>query len=67
MDPKEFAIQCAIADLNSGVFTSRRKAAKWYSVAESTLRSRQQGQQLHAIAHQQQQQLTPEQEVFLVE
>ncbi|KAH6643497.1 hypothetical protein C7974DRAFT_289094, partial [Boeremia exigua] len=67
MDPKEFAIQCAIADLNSGVFTSRRKAAEWYGIAESTLRGRQQGQQPHAIAHQQQQRLTPEQEAFLVD
>lgn len=66
IDPKELALQCAIADLTSGVFTSRRKAAKWYSVAE-TLRGRQQGQQPYAIAHQQQQQLTLEQEVFLVE
>ena len=67
MDPKEFAIQSAITDLESGVFTSRRKAADWYGVAESTLRGRQQGQQPHAIAHQNQQRLTPEQERFLVD
>jgi hypothetical protein len=67
MDPKEFAIQSAIADYNSGVFTSLRKAAKWYGIAESTLRGRRRGQQPHAIAHQQQQRLTPEQEAFLVD
>lgn len=67
MDPKEFAIQSAIADLESGVFTSRRKAAERYGIAESTLRGRQQGQQPHAIAHQPQQRLTLEQEDFLVD
>ncbi|USP74402.1 hypothetical protein yc1106_01676 [Curvularia clavata] len=67
MDPKELAIQNAIADLNSGIFTSRRKAAKWYGISESTIRGRQQGQQPHATAHQQQQRLTPEQETFLVD
>ncbi|USP78609.1 hypothetical protein yc1106_05883 [Curvularia clavata] len=67
MDPKELAIQNAIADLNSGIFTSRRKAAKWYGISKSTIRGRQQGQQPHATAHQQQQRLTPEQETFLVD
>jgi hypothetical protein len=67
MDPKESAIQSAIADYNSGVFTSLRKAAEWYGIAESTLRGRRRGQQPHAIAHQQQQRLTPEQEAFLVD
>ena len=67
MNPMEFAIQCALADLSSGVFTSRRKAAERYGIAESTLRGRQQGQPPHAIAHQQQQRLTPQQEAFLVD
>ena len=67
MDPKEFAIQSAIADYNSGVFTSLRKAAEQYGIAESTLRGRRRGQQPHAIAHQQQQRLTLEQETFLVD
>jgi len=67
MDPKEFAIQSAIADYNSGVFTSLRKAAERYGIAESTLRGRRRGQQPHAIAHQQQQRLTPEQEAFLID
>jgi hypothetical protein len=44
MDPKEFAIQSAIADYNSGVFTSLRKAAKWYGIAESALQGRRGGQ-----------------------
>ncbi|KAI1007827.1 hypothetical protein K3495_g391, partial [Podosphaera aphanis] len=38
MDSSEHAIQCAIKDLNDGVFTSQRKAAKKYEVPESTLR-----------------------------
>jgi hypothetical protein len=67
MDPKESAIQSAIANYNSGVFTSLRKAAEWYRIAESTLQGRRRGQQPHAIAHQQQQRLTPEQEAFLVD
>lgn len=66
MDPHEAAIQSAIRDLNSGVFTSQRKAAAAYGVAESTLRGRLRGQQPHAIAHSNQQRLTPEQERFLV-
>jgi hypothetical protein len=52
MDPKESALYCAIANLNSGVFTSQQKAAVLYNVTESTLRGRLQGQQPHAIAHQ---------------
>ncbi|UPX10142.1 uncharacterized protein EKO05_0000813 [Ascochyta rabiei] len=66
MDPREVAIQSAIADLNSGVFTSQRQAAKAYSVPRSTIQERLSGRQPNAIAHHQQQRLTPEQEQFLV-
>jgi hypothetical protein len=67
MDPRELAIQSAIRDLNSGVFTSQRKAAQAYGVPRSTLQERLQGRQPNVIAHQHQQRLTPEQERFLVE
>jgi hypothetical protein len=67
MDPRELAIQSAIADLNSGVFTSQRKAAKAWGVPRSTLQERLHGRQPNAIAHSNQQRLTPEQEHFLVE
>ena len=67
MDAREVAIQNAIQDLNSGVFTSQRKAAKAYGVPRSSLQSRLAGRQTHAIAHQHQQRLTPDQEQFLVE
>ncbi|UPX14071.1 uncharacterized protein EKO05_0004563 [Ascochyta rabiei] len=66
MDPREVAIQSAIADLNSGVFTSQRQAAKAYGVPRSTIQERLSGRQPNAIAHHQQQRLTPEQEQFLV-
>ncbi|USP74411.1 hypothetical protein yc1106_01685 [Curvularia clavata] len=67
MDPRELAIQSAIRDLNSGVFTSQRKAAQAYGIPRSTLQERLQGRQPNATAHQHQQRLTPEQEHFLVE
>ena len=67
MDPRELAIQNAIADLNSGVFKSERAAASWHKIPRSTLQGRRAGQQPHAIAHQNQQRLTLEQERFLVE
>ncbi|XPS75829.1 hypothetical protein M3J07_007895 [Ascochyta lentis] len=67
MDAREAAIQLAIHDLNSGVFTSQRKAAKAYGVPRSSLQERLKGRQPNAIAHHQQQQLTQEQERFLVE
>ena len=51
MDPKELAIQNAIADLNSGVFRSERAAARWHGVPRSTLQGRRSGQQPHVIAH----------------
>jgi hypothetical protein len=67
MTPKEAAIQSAIADLESGVFTSQRQAANAYNISPSTLRGRLAGQQPHATAHQHQQRLTPKQENFVAE
>ena len=67
MDPKELEIQDAIEDLNSGVFKSERAAARWHGVTRLTLQGRRAGQQPHAIAHSNQQRLTPEQEDFLVD
>lgn len=65
MDPKELAIQSAIADVESGL--SQRKAADLNNVARSTLQERLKGRQGHATAHQHQQRLTPEQEDFLAD
>jgi hypothetical protein len=67
MANREFLIQSAIADLDAGIFSSQRQACRAYNIPESTLRGRRAGQQRHAIAHQQQQRLTPEQEQFLVD
>jgi hypothetical protein len=67
MDARELAIQSAINDLNSGVFTSQRKAAQAWGVPRSTLQERINGRQPNATAHSNQQRLTPEQEHFLVE
>jgi hypothetical protein len=67
MDPREHAIQSAIRHLHSGVYTSQRKAAAAYGIPRSSLQHRLKGSAPHAIAHYQQQRLTPEQEDFLVE
>ena len=67
MDACETAIQSAIKDLKSGVFTSQRKAAAAYSIPHTLLQARLAGHATHAIAHQHQQQLTPEQEDFVVD
>ncbi|KAF1923138.1 uncharacterized protein M421DRAFT_426113, partial [Didymella exigua CBS 183.55] len=66
MDTRELAIQSALCDLNSGVFKSQRQAACAYGVPRSALQSRLQGCQPHTSAHSNQQQLTTEQERFLV-
>lgn len=66
MDPREVAIQSAIADLNAGIYKSQRQAARAYGIPRSSLQSRLHGRQPHAIAHSNQQRLTPEQEDFLV-
>ncbi|KAF2626477.1 hypothetical protein BU25DRAFT_312804, partial [Macroventuria anomochaeta] len=67
MVSREVAIDNAIRDLNAGVFTSQRKAAKAYGVPRSSLQARLAGHQPHAIAHQHQQRLTPQQEHFLAQ
>jgi hypothetical protein len=67
MDPREHAIQSAISDLNSGVYTSQRKAAAAWGIPRSTLQERLKGCAPHAIAHYRQQRLTPEQEDLLLE
>jgi hypothetical protein len=67
MDAREHAIKSAIRNLESGVYTSQRAAAKAWGVPRSTLQYRLAGQQPHAIAHQHQQRLSPEQEEFLVD
>jgi len=67
MDARETAIQSAIKDIKSGVFTSQRKAAAAYGVPRTSLQARLAGHATHAIAHQHQQRLTPEQEDFVVD
>jgi hypothetical protein len=67
MDARELSIQSAIRDLESGVYTSQRAAAKAWGVPRSTLQDRLDGRQPRAIAHQHQQRLSLEQEEFLVD
>ena len=67
MDPSEHAIQLAIQEFNSGIFKSRRAAAKAYGVSESTLRNRINGASNSQTSHAHQQRLSPDQESFLVE
>ena len=65
MDSSEHAIKYAIKDLNDGVFTSQRKAAKKYKVPESTLRGRLAGIRERRISQQYYQRLCPEQVEYL--
>ena len=67
MDARENSIQCAIRDLNAGVYKSQRAAARAYGLPRTTLRDRVNGATSRAIAHQNEQRLTPEQEQFLVD
>jgi hypothetical protein len=67
MANQEVFIAAAINDLSTGVYTSRRKAAKAYNIPESTLRDRMNGAKNHAISHQHQQRLSPQQEEFLAD
>jgi hypothetical protein len=67
MDPREVAFNNAIRDLNASIFTGQRQAAQAYGVPRSSLQERMKGRQPHAIAPQQQQRLTTEQETFLVD
>jgi hypothetical protein len=67
MDAREHAIQSAIRDINSGVYTSQRAAAKAWGVPRSTLQNRIDGRLPRTIARQHQQRSSPEQEEFLVD
>ena len=67
MDQRESMIQLALADLESGKYTSIRQAAKAYDVPRPTLANRQNGKPPRSVAHEQQQRLTPAQEEFLTE
>jgi hypothetical protein len=67
MDHREQAIESTIADLRRGVFSSQRKAADAYRIPRSTLQQRLNGRKPNAIAHSNQQRLTPEQETFLAD
>jgi hypothetical protein len=67
MDQRESMLQLALADLESGKYTSIRQAAKAYDVPRSTLADRQHGKLPRSAAHEQQQRLTPTQEEFLTE
>ena len=67
MDNHEESIQAAIRDLNTGVFSSQRAAAKAYKIPQATLSARIRGTQSSQTSHVYQQRLTPEQEEFLVQ
>lgn len=67
MDNHEEAIQSAIRDYQSGVYTSQRAACKAWNVPRSTLQGRLAGRPTRATAHQHRQRLSPEQEDFLVD
>ena len=67
MDAREHAIQSAISDLTTGLFSSQRAAAKAYSISQSTLSMQLRGVTTSSLSHQHQQRLTPQQEDFLVE
>lgn len=67
MANEQASIAAAINDLSTGVYTSRRKAARAYNIPESTLRDRMNGATTYAISHQNQQRLSPQQENFLAD
>ena len=67
MDNREAAFQAAISDLNAGVFSSQRAAAKAYNIPRATLSARIRGSQNSQNSHVYQQRLTPQQEEFLVQ
>lgn len=63
----EQAMQSAIVDYDSRIFTNLRAAARAYDLPESTLRARRGGATNTNAGHAHQQRLTPDQEEFLVE
>jgi hypothetical protein len=67
MNTREESIQAAIRDLNAGIFSSQRAAARAYNIPQSTISTRLHGKQNNRDSHVYQQRLTPEQETFLVQ
>ena len=61
----EHSIEAALRDLENGVYTSQRAAAKAYNIPRSTIQARLTGRTNHGLAHQHQQRLTPDQEEYL--
>ena len=59
-------VEAAVSDYNRGRFKSIRKCADAYGVAYSTLHGRLKGAQPKTTAHQNEQLLTPESEILLV-
>ncbi|OCK82610.1 hypothetical protein K432DRAFT_471454 [Lepidopterella palustris CBS 459.81] len=53
MPNREDSIQLAIADLESGIFTSQRQAAAKYKIPRSTLASRLAGSSAARVGYQQ--------------
>jgi DDE superfamily endonuclease/Tc5 transposase DNA-binding domain/helix-turn-helix, Psq domain len=66
MDTREFTIQEALHDIQTGVY-SINGASKAYRVPRATLQTRLKGVSNRRISHEHRQRLTPPQEVFLVE
>jgi len=67
MDSREVAITQAIADYNTGRFSSQRAAAIAYDVPRSTLSGRLKGAMNSSISHHHQQRLSPDQEESLAD
>ncbi|KAF2021059.1 hypothetical protein BU24DRAFT_457076 [Aaosphaeria arxii CBS 175.79] len=67
MADRELSIRNAIAAYNADPAMSIRRAAQLHNVPRSTLTGRLKGANPHALAHQLQQRLTPEQEAWVVD
>lgn len=63
---REFAIQSALKDYESGVYSTQSAAARAYNIPQKTFTSRLNGSTNARIGREQQQRLTQEQEEFLV-
>jgi hypothetical protein len=64
---REFAIQSALKDYESGVYSTQSAAARAYNIPQKTFSSRLNGSTNARIGREQQQRLTQEQEEFLVD
>jgi hypothetical protein len=64
---REFAIQSAIKDFESGVYSTQLAAAKAYNIPRTTLALRLKGSTNARVSHEQQQRLTLGQEEFLAD